>query len=419
MKSILIRNGLIITQDETRRIIDGDMLIEGNRIAGIGKVKDSADIEIDASGQAILPGFINTHAHVAMAHLKGLLDDISLETFLEKTFVLDSGRTEKGIYNSAMLGMAEMVDSGITSFHDLYYSEDIIARAANKFGMRGFLAWVTLDEEYTTQSGSPVKNAEAFVRKKHGDLVTASVGVQGIYVASDETYLGAKDIARKYDTTMHTHLSETRKEVYGYASSHSGQRPVEHLSSIDFLNDRLIAAHSSFVTMREVRQLAKAGVKVSWNSISNCKLGTGGMPPVPEMINHGITISLGTDSNGSNNSLNMFEMMKFSSLILKSARWDPSVIGAQKILDMATRDAAASLRRKDIGVLKEGNLADITIIDTRQPNLIPVNRENIVQGIVYSANPVNVDTVIVNGRILKRRKRLIRKLPETLKENMI
>ncbi|EQD30355.1 metal-dependent hydrolase, partial [mine drainage metagenome] len=117
MKTILIRNGLIITQDDGRRILDGDLLIEGNRIAKIGKVKDSADIEIDASGQAVLPGFINTHAHVAMAHLKGLLDDISLETFLEKTFVLDSGRTTNGIYNSAMLGMAEMVDSGITSFH--------------------------------------------------------------------------------------------------------------------------------------------------------------------------------------------------------------------------------------------------------------------------------------------------------------
>ncbi|EQD75068.1 N-ethylammeline chlorohydrolase, partial [mine drainage metagenome] len=260
---------------------------------------------------------------------------------------------------------------------------------------------------------------ESFVRKKHGDLVTPSIGVQGIYVASDETYHGAKDIANKYNTTMHTHLSETRKEVYDYASSHSGQRPVEHLSSIDFLDDRLIAAHCAFVTMREVRQLEKADVKVSWNSISNCKLGTGGMPPVPEMIDHGITVSLGTDSNGSNNSLNMFEMMKFSSLLLKSARWDPSVISAQKILDMATRDAAASLRRKDIGILKEGNLADITMIDTRRPNLIPANQENIVQGIVYSANPSNVDTVIVNGRILKRRKRLLRKLPETKKDNMI
>ncbi|MGC8515723.1 MAG: amidohydrolase family protein [Thermoplasmata archaeon] len=419
MKTILIRNGLIITQDDSRRILKGDLLIEGKKISKIGRIKGSADIEIEASGKAILPGFINTHAHVAMAHLKGLLDDISLETFLERTFSLDSNRSEKGIYNASMLGMAEMIDSGITSFHDLYYSEDIIAKAASRFGIRAFLAWVTLDEEYTTQKGSPLKNAESFIRKKHGDLVTPSVGIQGIYVASDETYNGVIQIARKYDTTMHTHLSETRKEVYDYASRHNGQRPVEHLASIGFLDSRLIAAHSAFVTMREVRQLAKANVKVSWNSISNCKLGTGGMPPVPEMLEHGITISLGTDSNGSNNSLNMFEMMKFSSLLVKSARWNPAVINAQKMLDMATRDGASSLHRNDIGVLKEGNLADIIMIDLDQSNLIPTNEDNIVQGIVYSANPSNVDTVIVNGSILKRRKKLKRKIPETEKENMI
>ncbi len=419
MKTILIRNGLIITQDDDRRILKGDMLIESKRISKIGKIKGSADIEIDASGKAVLPGFINTHTHVAMAHLKGLLDDIPLETFLERTFSLDSNRSEKGIYNASMLGMAEMIDSGITSFHDLYYSEDIIATAASRLGIRAFLAWVTLDVEYTTQKGSPLKNAESFIRKKHGDLVTPSVGIQGIYVASDETYNGASDIARKYDTTIHTHLSETRKEVYDFATGHNGQRPVEHLSSIGFLDSRLIAAHSAFVTMREVRQLAKANVKVSWNSISNCKLGTGGMPPVPEMLDHGITISLGTDSNGSNNSLNMFEMMKFSSLLVKSARWNPAVVNAQKMLDMATRDAASSLRRNDIGVLKEGNLADVIMIDLNQSNLIPANEDNIVQGIVYSANPSNVDTVIVNGSILKSRKKLKRKILETEKENMV
>ena len=419
MKTILIRNGLIITQDASRRILKGDILIEGKKISKIGRIKGSADIEIDAAGNAILPGFINTHAHVAMAHLKGLLDDISLEAFLERTFSLDSNRSDKGIYNASMLGMAEMIDSGITSFHDLYYSEDIIAKAASRFGIRAFLAWVTLDEEYTTQKGSPLKNAESFIRKKHGDLVTPSVGIQGIYVASDETYSGAMQIARKYETTMHTHLSETRKEVYDYAARHNGQRPVEHLASIGFLDSSLIAAHCAFVTMREVRQLAKASVRVSWNSISNCKLGTGGMPPVPEMLEHGITISLGTDSNGSNNSLNMFEMMKFSSLLVKSARWNPAVINAQKILDMATRDAASSLHRNDIGVLKEGNLADIIMIDLNKSNLIPANADNIVQGIVYSANPSNVDTVIVNGSILKSRKKLKRKIPATEKENMV
>jgi 5-methylthioadenosine/S-adenosylhomocysteine deaminase len=420
MGSILIKNAIIITQDEKRNIVSGDILIEGNRISKVGVVNDSADTIIDADGKVAMPGFINTHAHVAMAHLKAMLDDITLDKFLEKTFKLDSERTEKGIYNSSLVGIAEMIDSGITSFHDLYYSEDVIAKAVRDSGIRGFLSWVTLDEEYTTQKGSPVKNAEKFISSvEKSDYIYPSVGVQGIYVASDETYNSCRDLADKMGCTIHTHLSETRKEVYEFASKHDGERPVEHLHKIGFLSEKLIAAHSSFVTMHEVRLLSKSGTNVSWNAISNCKLGTGGIPPIPEMQSNGITVSLGTDSNGSNNSLNMFEEMKFSSLIIKNSRWDPTLMPSQNILDMATVNAARSLGMKDLGSISSGFLADLILIDLKAPNLLPVSIENAVSKIVYSANPSNVDTVIINGKIVKQGHSMLKRIKVFGIEEMI
>ena len=165
MGTILIKNAMIISQNNERDILKGDILINGNKIVKIGKCTEDAERIIDASRMIAVPGFVNTHAHVAMSHLKGRLDDMPLDMFLEKTFELDGKRTEKGIYNSARLGIDEMISGGITSFADLYYSEDIIARAVKDSGIRGFLSWNTLDEEFTTQNGNPVKNAENFILK--------------------------------------------------------------------------------------------------------------------------------------------------------------------------------------------------------------------------------------------------------------
>lgn len=400
MSTLKISNGLIITMNPEREILKGDILIEDGLITSIGHVTGGADHEIDAAGKLVMPGMINTHAHVAMAHLKGKLDDIPLEAFLERTFKLDAERTEKGIFNSSSLGMLEMLDSGITSFHDLYYGEDIIARAAEKTGIRAFLAWNTLDRELTTQKGDPVANAESFIKTGNSELVTRSIGVQGVYVASDETYRRAMEVAERYDTTIHTHLAETRKEVYDFVRKH-GNRPIEHLADIGFLSGRLIAAHCVWATLREVKLMAAAGVKVSWNPTSNSKLGVGGVPPIPEMLENSITVSLGTDSSGSNNSLNILQEAKYGSISVKNQRWDASQLSAMKMLEMCTVDAAASLGRTDIGSIEAGKKADVVLLDTRMPNMMS-GGDAAVNNIIYSSNPSNVTDVIVNGKLLKK-----------------
>ncbi|BAB59657.1 hypothetical protein [Thermoplasma volcanium GSS1] len=398
--SIAISNAIIVTQNDNRDVYRGNVKIDGNKIQYVGKDEVDGDILIDGTNKVLMPGLINTHAHVGMSASKGLFDDVDLDSFLKKTFEYDSDRTSTGIFNSAKLGMYEMIGNGITAFVDLYYSEDIIAKAAEEIGIRAFLSWVTLDKELTTQIGDPVENAENFIRNHVGNkYVVPSVGVQGIYVANDDTFRRAMDLAEKYGTILHMHLSETRKEVYD-AVKKLGERPIEHLHNIGILNKRVLAAHCVWATYHEVRLLSKDGVNVSWNSISNFKLGTGGIPPIPEMMRENVNVTIGTDSNGSNNSLDMFQAMKFSAISVKNYRWDASLMKAQEILDMATRNAARALQL-NAGSIEVGKLADVVLLDATIPSMIPTNEANAVSNIVYSSSPQNVDTVIIDGEIKK------------------
>ena len=157
--SLVLRGGLIVTQDEKRRLVTGDIRVEDGRIAAVGDVDRTADEVIDCSGCAVLPGFINLHHHVANTLLRGLADDIPLEEMLPRASAIDAKLTRRDVQIGALLGCIEMIRSGTTSFHDLFYWEDEVARAVRESGMRGFLSWVTLDEAFTTQHGSPVKNA--------------------------------------------------------------------------------------------------------------------------------------------------------------------------------------------------------------------------------------------------------------------
>ncbi|MCL4335851.1 MAG: amidohydrolase family protein [Candidatus Thermoplasmatota archaeon] len=402
MSSLFIHDAIIVTQNSAREVLRGNILVRDGKIESVGKEHMDADSTVEAGGKIAIPGLINTHCHVAMTHLRGKLDDISLEKFLERTFKLDSERSNAGIYNSSLLGMYEMLDSGITSFVDLYYSEEVIAKAVRESGIRGFLSWVTLDEDKTTQKGSPLKNAERFISNfRNDELVIPSVGIQGVYAAGDEVYLGAKELAEKKDTIIHGHLAETREEVYNFLNQHNGVRPTEHLEKIGFLNPRFLAAHGVWNTLHEVRLMGKNGVKLSWNPVSNAKLGIGGMAPVPEYLANGVSVSIGSDSCGSNNTQDVFQGMKFGSIWVKSDRWNPAITNAQAILDMATVNAAASLNRPDLGSLEPGKSADIVLLDTRTPRLMLTDEITAVSNIVYSADASCVSDVIVNGRLIK------------------
>ena len=399
--NLLIKNGLIVTQDDSRSVVKGNIYVEDGIITEIGSKARKDDYVIDAGGGIVMPGLINAHTHVAMTEFRGMIDDMNLEAFIEKTFSLDNRRTRTSIEFSTKLSILEMIMSGTTSFLDLYYSEDIIADICKAAGIRAFLSWVVLDEDKTTQKGKPLSNAENFV-KSHGNdpLINPSVGIQGVYVCSEETVRAAKDLASKNRVLLHMHLSETRAEVYNHQRLF-GRRPVEWLKGLDFFNgSSVVAAHGAWLTKREMSDLFMGGASVAHCARSNMKLGSG-IAPVKEMMETGINVSVGTDSATTSNNLDMFEEMRTASYLQKVSKWDSSVLNAMQTLDMATRNGATALRSFDkIGSLEIGKRADIIILSRESIRVNPLNASNAITNIVYSAQGSDVSTTIVDGKPL-------------------
>src|SRR2546426_3586468 len=333
--------------------------------------------------------------------LRGVADDVPLEEMLPRASAIDAKLTRRDVQIGALLGCVEMIRSGTTSFHDLFYWEDEVARAVRESGMRGFLSWVTLDEAFTTQHGNPLKNADAFVAKQKDDpLVTPSVGVQGVYVASEETYAKAKEIADRRDVRLHTHLSETRGEVEGHRKR-TGLRPVEWLEKIGFLGERVTAAHCTWVTMNEVRALARCGVSVAHCPVSNMNLASGGVAPVPEMLEAGVVVGLGTDSPISNNGMDVFADMKVAALLHKATRWDAKIMLAQTVFDLATIHAARALHVEgEIGSIEVGKRADLAVVSLKGAHTTPFYPESVIRHLVYGGRGSDVQATIVDGKVL-------------------
>jgi 5-methylthioadenosine/S-adenosylhomocysteine deaminase len=284
---------------------------------------------------------------------------------------------------------------------DLYYSQEVIAQAVKEAGMRGVLCWAVLDQQFTTQTGVPLDNCKSFHSRFAGDRnIVPGIGLQGVYVCSEETFMNSREFSDRTGALMTFHLSETRGEVYEHKNK-TGKRPGDWLSSIGFLNERCLAAHSAWLTINEVRALAKAGASISSCPVSNMKLATGGVAPIPEMQREGVNVTIGTDGSTTNNSLDMFGEMKTLALLQKSSRWDPTVVKAQEALDFATVNAAKALGlQKEIGSIEVGKRADIVIMDSDSPTLRPLTLDNAVSNVVYSAGRGDVRSVLCFGDIV-------------------
>jgi len=291
---------------------------------------------------------------------------------------------------------------------DMYYGQDVIAKAVDESGMRGFLGWAVLDERFTTQKGSPLANCEKFIDAHAGmDRIHPLVALQGVYVCSEETLLKAKELAYRKNALLHIHLSETRKEVYDHQAI-TGKRPGDWLYDIDFLCDKLLAAHCAWLTMGEIKRMAERGVSAAHCPVSNMKLASGFEAPVPEMQASGIPVGLGTDGCSSQNRLDMWGEMKTCALLHKVQRLDATVLPAQRVFDMATIEGARALKKgSDLGSIEPGKIADLAIIDLHHPAMTPTFPENLVSNLVYSCQSDCVRDAMVNGKIVMRRGKIL------------
>lgn len=403
MADILIKDGHVITMDPKRRVFErGSVAIDGDKIVAVGKdVKEKADVVIDAKGKVVLPGLINDHTHLAMVLLRGVADDMALMPWLEtKIWPIEKNLRAEDCYAGALLGCLEMIKSGTTCFADQYFFMENVARAVEEAGMRASLSYGIIELGDSKRRESELRAGEKLVKERNGTVkgrITTMFGPHAAYTCSPECLMNVKELAKKYKVGIHTHISETQEEVEQITEKY-GKRPVEHLDAIGFLGPEVLAAHCVWVTEREIKILKERGVKPVHNPISNMKTASG-VAPVQEMLDAGIPVALGTDGAASNNALDMINEMKFAALLNKVHKLNPIIVSAATTLEMATINGAIGLGLgKKIGSLEVGKKADIIIVDFKKPHLTPLH--NVVSHLVYSAVSSDVDTTIVDGKIL-------------------
>ena len=401
--SVLIKNCIILTQNKKREQLRGDIYIEDQDIIQVSKkpISTEADYKIDGNNKLVLPGLINTHTHIPMTLLRGYSDDIILQEWLEqRVWPVEARIDSKSVEIGTKLGLLEMISSGTTTFMDMYFFEDTIGKTAEKAGMRSFIGFAFIDfgtPEYNPEKLVP--ECEQFVKRWKGhETIKPVIAPHGIYTCGPENLQKSLEIANKHDALLHIHCSETREEVYDVQKKYK-LRPVGVLKKYGLLCDKMVLAHCGWITKNEIMDIKNGGAKVSHCPVSNMKIATGGYAPIPEMLEANVVVSLGTDGAASNNTLDMFDTMKFCALVHKQHRWDPSILPAQTVLDFATIDGARALGiEKKVGSIEEGKKADVIMIDLNKPHLTP--QHDYVSHLVYAARGGDVCTTITNGKVL-------------------
>jgi 5-methylthioadenosine/S-adenosylhomocysteine deaminase len=395
--STLVKNATIVTQNQNRDVLRGDILIRENKIEAVAPaIDEKAEFVIDASGKIAIPGLVNAHTHVGMTILRGYGEDLALQQWLhEKIWPFEAKQTPQEAGIAAKLAFCEMIRSGTTSFADMcIHDPKFIFDSAKEAGMRGIVARALMD--FNASDFLPRVMNEVEKSLEYGsDAVRPSIAAHAPYTCSQELILKTKDIARKKKLKFQMHCSETRKEIFEIQKKY-GKFPFEYLDSIGVMDGESVFAHGGWLTKKEIEIAGKRGLSVASCPVSNLKLATGGMCQITELDAAGANVCLGTDGAASNNSLNMFETMKMASLLQKHHYWKADVIKTQRILDFATLGGAKALGF-DCGSIEKGKLADIVLL-ARGPNLHP--EHDLIANIVYSAGPQNVSDVIINGKIV-------------------
>jgi 5-methylthioadenosine/S-adenosylhomocysteine deaminase len=422
--SLLVRDcSWVVTQDSARSVLkNASVYVEDGKITEVGGgISHGADQVVNGHGMILLPGLVNTHTHVPMVIFRGYADDMLLQDWLShKIWKLEPNMTEETCYWGTMLGCLEMIASGTTTFNDMYFFVESEAKAIRDMGIRAVLSSVIIDltpdpKLHRDNAGKVLD----FLKETRNPLLTPAIAPHSVYSCSEETLQWAKTRADKEHVLVHTHIAETRKEQ-GDIENKLGMKIVEYLDRIGFLGANVVGAHCGWVSIKEVKLLGEAGTKVAHCPVSNMKLAVGGAAPLPEMFESHVCVGLGTDGAASNNTLDMFETMKFCALLHKHTRWDPTILPAQTTLDLATRDGARVLGMEEtIGSIEVGKSADMILLDTRAPNMMPIHgKDTVISDLVYSANGANVDTTIVNGKVLMEKRRFKTLDPQTVADNV-
>ena len=402
----MIKNGSIVTMDEFHRIIEnGAIYIEDQWIRDIGNTRNvekahRADIVIDAADSVVMPGLINLHVHFASSLMRGVEDDLPLEQWLSKQ-PPPGYMSEEWTTTASRLMCLEMIKAGVTC----YLNGAMEGKRAEideryRSGLRGFLAFLIQNkiEDY----GGILQFIQ---NKRYSDRLQLMLGPWWVPKVSEGTLRQVRDISEKNNLKIRIHVAESLSEIQQIRKKHRCEGSIEYLDKLDLLSPRLIAVHCIHVSPSEINMIKRKGVGVVHCPTSNAKLGDG-IAPLTEFIKAGITVGLGSDGVATNNCIDIFQEMKLACLLQRAVHHNPRVIRAEDVLRMATINGAKLLGIDNkIGSLEIGKKADIIILDFRKPHLYP--RTNIISHIVYSSSASDVNTTIVDGKILMRNREVL------------
>ncbi len=412
--SLVITNGIVITVDGARRVLNpGAVAINGAAIVAVDTPaaiagKYTAAQTIDAAGKVVMPGLVNTHTHAAMVMYRGLGNDLNLMDWLQKYIFPAEGKTvsPEFVRVGTRLALLEMIQSGTTTYADMYYFEEEVGRVTKAAGLRGVLGQ-TVIEFPVPDAKTPadaLKRAEAFAKEfDHDDLITPSLAPHSVYTLDAPTLTAVSAMARRLNIPIQIHLAETSAEI-GMAQERHKQRPVALLDSLKVWAPTTLAAHGVWINDDEIAVLKRNGIGVSNNPESNMKLSSG-TAPVLKYRAAGVNVGIGTDGAASNNDLDMFEAMRQAAFQQKLVTMDPTAISAADAIEMATIAGARALGRNRLGSLAAGMLADVIIVDVSKPRQQPLFDP--VAQIVYASRGDDVVTTIVNGRVLMRDRKVL------------
>ncbi|WP_422486842.1 amidohydrolase [Gudongella sp. DL1XJH-153] len=404
-----IKNVDIVTIDSDNQIImDGNIYIEDEIITHIGEeLKEyKVDETIDGKHMIALPGLINAHTHMGMSLLRNYADDLPLHQWLtEKIWPVESKLTSQDIYWGSLLSMTEMIQTGTTTFCDMYFFMDEVGKGAEESGIRAMLTRGIVEDR--NQPDKKLDESRELFNRYHkasNDRLRVMIAPHAPYTCSPEFLIKAKELASELGTGIHIHLSETEKEVQESYEMY-GKSPIEHVFDLGVFDVHTLAAHCVHVSEKDIEIMAKKGVHAVNNPASNMKLASG-FAPVQKMIDKGIYVSLGTDGASSNNNLNMFKELNLAALINKAMDKNAISVKAEDAIKMATVNGARGLQwEEQIGSLEVGKRADIILVDMDKPHLIP--KHNLLSALAYSVYGSDVDTVLVDGKILMKNREMV------------
>lgn len=409
---LLIKNAQIVTMNKKEEIIKGDLLIHDDRIVSVGPSLNEAlaDRVIDATGKTIIPGFVQTHIHLCQTLFRGKGDDLELMDWLKKRiWPLEASHDEESIYYSALLGIGELLQSGTTTIVDMetVSHTDFAFRAIAESGIRALSGKVMMDKGNEVPVGLQEKTAQSIqesvdlLEKWHmydSGRIQYAFSPRFVVSCTEELLREVQKLSTHYNVMVHTHASENLGEI-AIVEKETGMRNVVYLDHLGLANERLILAHCIWLDEQEKQIIKERGVHVSHCPGSNLKLASG-IADIPDLLENGSSVSLGADGAPCNNNLDMFNEMRLAALIQKPLH-GPTSMNARTVFKMATIGGARAVGMdQEIGSIEAGKKADIAILNLNHFHTFPSYDVDPISRIVYSATRADVETTIVNGKVV-------------------